>query len=338
MRRRRTTMKDVAGLAGVGLATVSRVVNETGQVSPEKTKLVQNAIKELGFQPDDVARSLRPGQVSRLIGLKVGDLTNPFWSHLCKGAIEVAEESGYAVILGSSDEDPEVERRTIRDLLARRVAGLVVAPDASGNIGLLEENTHPSVPVVFVDRPSRDMNGDYAVLDNFGGGRKATASLIGAGHTRIGIVVAPSYYATGLRLRGYRRAMENAGIPIDESNVIRLLEGSSEEACRAITNRMTEPNPPTAFFCTTNFMTKGALQALGTDLSGLALVGFDDFDYADQLPIPISVIADDPQELGRRAISMLLTRINGSQEPPRREVLPVVLIERSSGRIPPKTM
>ncbi|MBA8793992.1 LacI family transcriptional regulator [Friedmanniella endophytica] len=334
---RRPTMRDVADAAGVGLATVSRVVNG-GPVREDTATQVRQAIARLGFRRDEIARSLRPGQNSLTLGLTLGDLTNPFWSHLAKGAVEEARSAGYAVLVGTADEDPAGERRTIEDLVSRRVAGLIVAPGPGDHRYLAPERHGPRTPVVFVDRPARGLEADVVAVDNERGGRLATAHLIAHGHRRIAIVVAASYYTTGLRLRGYRRALRAAGLPVDEALEIRLPHGSVAEAADAARRLAALPDPPTAIFATTNFLTEGVLSALGPDYGRTALIGFDDFSFAGLLPTPVSVVAADSEQLGRRSIRLLLERIAGSREPYRREIEPVSLIARGSGEVPPAAL
>jgi LacI family transcriptional regulator len=329
------TMRDVAERAGVGLATVSRVVNELGSVRPATADRVRTAISELGFQRNEVARALRPGQHSRTIGLLLGDLTNPFYATLAKAAVAVANAARYAVVLSTFDEDPEVEQQAIRELLGRGVAGLVIVPD-QGDYRFLQEATgRRTMPVVFVDRPSTGAYADTVVLDNEGGGRMATAHLLAHGHRRVAILVAPSYYTTGRRLRGYRRAMRDAGVPVDERLVVTLRLGTPPEAETAMRRLLALADPPTAVFCTTGFLAEGAIRAAGPASRSVALVGFDDFPLADLLPVPLTVVATDPERLAETATELLLARVAGSASAPARIVLPVRLVERGSGEIAP---
>ena len=329
------TMRDVADRAGVGLATVSRVVNDSGSVRPATAARVRDAIRDLGFQRDEVARALRPGQHSRAIGLLLGDLTNPFYATLAKAAVAAANAARFAVVLSTVDEDPEVEQQAIGELLGRRIAGLVIVPDQGDYRFLREATGRRPLPVVFVDRPSMGADGDSVVLDNEGGGRLATAHLLAHGHRRVAVLVAPSYYTTGRRLRGYRRAMREAGAPVDERLVVALRHGTPEEAEAATRGLLALAHPPTAIFCTTGFLAEGAIRAVGPTSRSVALVGFDDFPLADLLPVPLTVVATDPERLAETATELLLERIAGSSEPAARLVLPVRLVERGSGELAP---
>ena len=329
----RPTMIDVARRAGVGLGTVSRVVNGGHGVRDETAQRVRAAIDELGFQRNEVARALRPGKKSTSLALVLGDLTNPFYASIAKASLEVAGQSGFAVVLGSVDEDPEGEKRAIQELVSRQVAGLMIVPD-QGDHAFLQG---AGVPVVFVDRPATGIDADIVMVDNEGGGRLAAEHLLQQGHQRIAILLAPSYYTIGRRLRGFRRAHRAAGIDVDESLVIQLPEGNAEAAEKATREVMLRPDPPTAIFASTNFLAEGVLRALG-ELSGPepAVVGFDDFRLADMLPTPVTVVASDIAELGRSAARLLLDRASGTDtRPPQRIVLPCGLIKRGSGERPP---
>lgn len=331
----RPTMRDVAQRAGVGQATVSRVVNGVGSVGAETAERVRTAIIELGFQRDEVARALRPGKHSHTIGLLLGDLTNPFYASIAKAAVDVANDAGYAVVLSTVDEDPEVEQRAIGELIGRRVAGLIIVPYQRDHAFLDRNGGHGRVPVVFVDRPATGTKADTVVFDNENGGQLATQHLIKHGHRRIAILVAPSYYTTGRRLRGYRKALREHDLEAEERLIVALRHGTADEAAKATHALLTAPDPPTAVFCTTNFLSEGALRAAQSD--PVAIVGFDDFRLADLLSTPVTVVATDAAELGRQAAQILLTRINGAIHPIHRMVLPVHLIPRGSGELLPRT-
>lgn len=324
----RPTMIDVAKRAGVGLGTVSRVVNGGAGVRDATASRVRAAIDELGFQRNEVARALRPGKKSSSLALVLGDLTNPFYATIAKASLEVAGQDGFAVVLGSVDEDPEGEKRAIQELVGRQVAGLMIVPDQGDHSFLLGAG----VPVVFVDRPAHGIEADIVMVDNEGGGRMAAEHLLQQGHERIAILLAPSYYTTGRRLRGFRRAYRAAGLEVDEALVVQLPEGTAEAAEKATRELMHLADPPTALFASTNFLTEGVLRALREVDAEPAVVGFDDFRLADMLPTPVTVVASDIAELGRTAARLLLDRAAGTdRRPPQRIVLPCALIQRGSG-------
>lgn len=335
MRGRQPTMRDVALRAGVGVGTVSRVVNGGASVRPQTAERVNAAIAALGFRRNDIARALRPGMSSRMIALLLGDLTNPFYAAIAKTAVDVTRAADYAVVLTMVDEDPGTEQRVVQDLLGRRMAGLMIVPD-QGDHAFLQPVLSSGTPIVFVDRPATGIAADVVLLDNDRGGYLATSHLLAQGHRRIAALIAPSYYTTGQRIRGYRRALRAAGVAADPSLLVTLPEGSPDAAHAATLELLRRPDPPTAVFATTNFLCEGCLRAVGSARKRVAVVGFDDFRLADMLPLPATVVSGDVQEMGRRAATRLLARIAGDDGPPRREVLPVELRARGSGEIPPR--
>ncbi|HEX5332768.1 MAG TPA: LacI family DNA-binding transcriptional regulator [Cellulomonas sp.] len=330
----RPTMADVAEVAGVGMKTVSRVVNGEGKVSAATRQRVEAAIAETGYRRNEIARSMRAGQRSMDIGLLLGDLTNPFFASVASAVIAVSRSWGYRVVLSSADEDPEAELAAIEALLGRQVAGLMVVPGAE-DYSRLQTDVDRGTPVVFIDRPGGGLVADEVVIDNAAGARMAVRHLVSHGHERIGIVVAPSRWATAERLRGYREAMENELGGVDESLISILGHGSVVDAEDAARTLLALPDPPTAIFATTGFVTQGLVRALGSS-HDTALVGFDDFPMADLLAVPITVVAGDPRELGTVAAQVLFDRIAGSRDEPSRRIVQPRLIIRGSGELPPR--
>ena len=333
----RPTMSEVAALAGVGLKTVSRVVNGEGRVSRETRARVEAAIAQVGYRRNEVARSMRnmrSGQSTDDIGLMLGDLTNPFFAAVAAAVIAEARGRGYAVVLASADEDPQAERGAIDGLLGRQVAGLLLVPGGRDYSYLKSEIDH-GTPVIFVDRPGGGLEADEVVLDNAAGARMAVTHLAAYGHRRIGAIVAPSRWATTQRLRGFRDAMRAEVGAVDAGLIRRLSTGSVAEAERAARELLAMTDPPTAIFATTGFMTQGVLRALGRRRD-VAVVGFDDFPMADMLLVPVTVVAGDPTALGTVAAQTLFARIDGWAGPQTRQVIRPTLLPRGSGEIRPR--
>lgn len=329
---RQPTMRDVAIRANVGVGTVSRVVNGGASVRPQTAARVNAAIAELGFRRNDIARALRPGMRSKTLALLLGDLTNPFYATIAKTAVDLARGDGYAVIVTSVDEDPAAEERAVQELLDRRIAGLMLVPDRHDHT-FLANSIGRGTAIVFVDRPAVGVNVDVVLLDNDRGGFVATSHLAAHGHRRIAVLVAPSYYTTGQRTRGYRRALRTAGVPVDDQLIVTLPKGSAD-AARAATDRLLAlRTPPTAIFATTSFVCEGVVRAVRD--AQVAVVGFDDFPLADLLPTPVTTVCGDVAGMARRATRLLLDRVAGDEAPPRREVLPVEIIARGSGELTP---
>lgn len=212
----RPTMKDVAARAGVGLKTVSRVVNGEPGVTPDTERRVQEAIEALGFRRNDSARVLRKGRTAS-IGLVLEDLADPFYGPLSRAVEEVARAHGALLINGSSAEDPEREQELVLALCARRVDGLIVIP-AGDDHRYLEPEIKAGIATVFVDRPAGRIDADMVLSDSFGGSREGVAHLIAHGHRRIGFIGdQPRIHTATERLRGYHAAMADAGITVEDS-------------------------------------------------------------------------------------------------------------------------
>ncbi|WEH43230.1 LacI family transcriptional regulator [Streptomyces sp. NBC_01218] len=327
----RPTMKDVAARAGVGLKTVSRVVNSEAGVTPDTERRVQEAIDALGFRRNDSARVLRKGRTAS-IGLVLEDLADPFYGPLSRAVEEVARAHGALLINGSSAEDPVREQELVLALCARRVDGLIVIP-AGDDHRYLEPEIRAGVATVFVDRPAGMVDADTILSDSFGGAREGVAHLVAHGHRRIGFIGdQPRIHTTTERLRGYHAAMADAGITVDEAWV--SLGTTAPERVRAAAEGMLAgPEPVTALFAGNNRVTVTAVRVLAERERPVALVGFDDIELGDLLGI--TVIAQDPAAVGRTAAEHLFRRLEGAGHSTARVELPTTLVARGSGERPP---
>ena len=327
-------MRMVAQAAGVSLKTVSRVVNGEASVSPATASAVTATIQRLGFIPNDLARSLRQGHTSSTLGLITEDISNPFYSQVARGVEEVAHQHGFMLISGSSEEQPGREQELVQALVRRRVDALIIIP-ARGNHAYLHEELGEGTPAVFVDRPAIGYAADTILLDNRGGAREAVAHLIRHGHRRIGLISGFEDVYTGAeRSAGYAEALRAAGLP-SEKALMRVNQHTVSGAAAAAAELLALPEPPTALFTLNNLLTVGALKTLWERRAQTALVGFDDFELADLLPVPVTVVHHDPAELGRQAARLVFDRLNQAALAPRSVVLPVQLIPRGSGERPP---
>jgi LacI family transcriptional regulator len=296
-------MRDVASTAGVSLKTVSRVVNGEAGVRPATAARVNAVIARLGFARNDLARSLRHGRASAL-GLVIEDVANPFYSAIARTVEDAAHARGHILITGSCEEDPERERQLVQRLLRRLVDALIIVPAAEDHRYLLGD-INAGTPVVFVDRPPNGIDADVVLLDNVGGAQAGVEHLLAHGHRRIAFVGdPPEVFTAGERLAG----RDLLALP--------------------------ESRRPTALFCANNRNTIGALRALRDHDRPVALVGFDDFELADMLPVPVTVVRHEPEELGRLAVELAYARLEGDDGLPRRCVIPCDLVIRGSGEVP----
>ncbi|NDL59159.1 LacI family DNA-binding transcriptional regulator [Phytoactinopolyspora sp. XMNu-373] len=326
-------MNDVARTAGVGLKTVSRVVNGEPRVRPETARKVHAAITKLGFRRHEGARWLRQGSTA-CIGMVLEDMADPFYSMLTRAVEQVARAKGFLVFTGSSEADPAQERELAQAFCARRVDGLVIAP-ASQDHRYLEPELQAGVVVVFVDRPAQNIDADAVLADNAGGVRAGIAHLLSQGHRRIGFLGdTPEIFTAAQRLRGYQEALAAAGLPFDESLVAM---GRPEQGfVRMSFDRFfAGPEPVSALFTGNNRATVAALRELATRTERPALVGFDDFELADLLHPAITVVKQDAAAIGRTAADLLFRRISGDDGPARTIELSTQLIPRGSGEVTP---
>jgi LacI family transcriptional regulator len=328
------TMRDVAERAGVSLKTVSRVINAEAGVAAETAERVGAAIAELGFQRNDLARSLRQGRSSSTIGLVIEDVGNPFYSAIAQAVEVAAREHGCLLITSSCEEDPERERELVQTLMRRRVDALLIVP-ASRDHAYLPRAVGGSTPIVFLDRPPEGIEADCVLIDNQGGAAAAVEHLLARGHRRIAYIADPdALYTAAERLAGYRQAMAAAHAPIDPE-LVRFGSHDAAQAEAVVRELLALPDErrPTALFCGNNRHTVGALHALRGRDEPLALVGFDDFELADLLGT--TVVCHDSQELGLHAAALAFGRLEGENGPPRRVIVQTRIVARGSGEVPP---
>ena len=328
----------MAALAGVGIKTVSRVVNDEGNVSPQMRERVESAVAVLKYEPHIGAGTLRRGdRKSYAIGLLTDSVDNPFSAAVNRAVENVAVAHNTAVFAASSDDDPDRERAMIRTFIGRRVDGLILTMTRSDH-GYLQHEREQGTPIVFVDRPPNGLVADAVVTDNQRAAMTATRHLLGFGHRRIAHLGDELSIQTAVdRRRGFTDAMRAAGQRDGASANIHGLR-SEHEARRAVSELMSTADPPTALFTSQNMVTVGAIRALrDLDLHHqVAMVGFDDIELADLIDPPITVMAQNPQTIGTLAADRVFARLDGNTDPPDTQIVPARLIIRGSGEIPPR--
>ncbi len=310
------TIEDVAKRAGVSKSTVSHVLNNTRYVSPELTEKVQNAMNALNYHsPNAIARSLKM-QKTYTIGLIVSDITNMFSPFLARGLEGIASRKGYNVIVSNTDEVLEKEQEQINSLIEQRVDGVVISPTGKDDskIDLLKEQ---EIPFVFLDREIKSVQADFVTSKNRQGGYKATQYLLEHGHRRIGMILGPDCITTSeKRFAGYKEALSDYGVDFDEDLVSRgnyKLQGGQ----RATKKLLELENSPTALFSINVMSNFGALKAIrqaGFECPyDMSLVGFDDVPWFDTLRPPLTVVSQNPYEMGRLAGELLFGRLENDK-------------------------
>jgi LacI family transcriptional regulator len=320
-------MRDVAKAAGVSVATVSRVINNERYVRADTRERVGEAIAELGFQRNEIARTLRPGQTTETIALVIEDVSNPFYSGITHGVEQVARLRQHMLVVGSTQLQFDRERDLLHDLVRRRVDGLLVVPTPDDHVGLHEQLSRWA-PLVYLDRAPHGVLADSVVLDNRGGARRAVEELLRAGCRRIAYLGGDPHVSTGVdRLAGYREALSGAGADADPE-LVSLGNHTIEAARDAASALLTAHRPADAVFADNNRMTVGALLAVHRAGGAVGLAGFDDVELADLLPSRLVLVTYDAVAMGRCAAELLFARIDGDTAPPHHVLHPTHVTQR----------
>ena len=325
----RPTMADVARRAEVSIKTVSRVVNGETGVSPATAVRVREIIDELGFQRHAGATMLRTGRSDR-IGLVAPDLANPFYAQLAAGIEREARLRQHLLISTSSQQSEESEAELVDALVAQRVAGLVVVPIGATPSEALRAAAR-SVPVVCVDRPQPDLGVDTILSDNEGGMRSAVEHLAAHRHERIGFLGDDRSIWTA---RERQRSFDSAAAALALPGPLRSRVGpyAAGELAGLLREWTSGPDPVTAVITGNNRVTVGVLHAMREVRVTLSLVGYDDFELADVVDPPVTVVHQDPMVLGERAVQQVFARLATGAGEPTTVIVPTRLIVRGSGR------
>jgi len=335
-RRERPTMRDVAALAGVGLKTVSRVVNDVPTVAPELAVRVRAAADKLGYRQNLTASNLRRGDGrTNTVGLLVEDVGNPFSSAINRAVENFARKRGVLLLAGSLDEDPSRERELAKDLINRRVDGLIIVPAGRDQRYVVAEQ-QTGTSFVFIDRLPSPLVADAIVTDHRGGSEKGVRHLLLTGRTDIAYMGDDLTIPTAReRFAGYQDGLAAAKHSARTSLVRHGLR-TAEQARQAARDLLAGGRPPESIFASQNLVTIGVIEALH-ELGmhdQVALLGFDDIPLAAALHPGITVIAQDPVEIGRLAAERLFARIDGDRSPPSVHTVPSRLVIRGSGELP----
>ena len=305
------TIRDVAALAKVSVATVSFVANGKGPVSEPLKKRVIDAMEALDYHPNQVARSLKASQ-THIIGMILPQLTNPFFGEVMRGVEDTARTSGYSVIFCNSNEDPELEGTHLNTLFARRVDGVLIS---SSNPRLTDGHlTKRRFPLVFLDRIPPNFAGAAVITDNFGASQEAARHLINLGHRRIAIICGPPDLPICVeRLRGLVEGLKESGLSLPDDYLkfgTFLPESGYTNGCELMKLTL----PPTAIFCCNNSMTLGLMRALAelnfSCPERVSVLGFDDFEWGAHFRPQLTAVAQPTYQMGKLATELLIRRMH----------------------------
>lgn len=326
------TIYDVAKAAGVSIATVSKVINRTGRIS-EKTRLkVTQVMEELRYQPSMVASALT-GKRMNTIGLLIKDLANPFFAEVARAVEDRGQELGFSVVMCSTDNDSDKEAGYIALLKQKKVDGIIVAAGFR-NDDALKDLIRDHVPVALISQEIPELAIDSVSVDDFLGGYLVTSHLLSLGHRHIAMIAEDGRSSNG-RIRGYRRALQEAGIAFDVDMLV-TCDASVEEGFRHGGRFMDAEHPPTAIFASNDMLAIGVMKAarernvkIPDDLS---VAGFDNTILAAFVDPPLTSVAQPIQEMGRRVVDLLVQSMENGNKTKQRVVLrPELVVRQSTG-------
>lgn len=327
-------VKDVAAAAGVSVGTVSNVLNQPERVSARTAERVQRVIQELGFVRNDAARQLRAGR-SRSIGLVVPDIGNPFFAEVVRGAEDRAADAGMTVLLGNSDEQDARQEAHLELFQEQRVNGVLLTP-ASDDLTAVHRFASGGMPVILVDREVEQGVLPSVSVDDVEGGRLAVEHLLASGRRRIAYVCGPrSVQQVADRLTGAQAAVEavaDAALEVIEQPSLTVLQGRS--AGEAIVARA-ESSRPDAVFAANDLLAVGLLQAFSFGAAvrvpdDIAMVGYDDIDFASATVVPLSSVRQPARLLGWTGVDLLLKELDGVEHDRRVRFQPELVVRESS--------
>lgn len=321
------TIKDVAKIAGVSVATVSRVINESGYVNIDTRKKVEAAIKEMNYTPNEVARSLYKRK-SKLIGLLLPDITNPFFPQLARGIEDRMQEHGYRIIFGNSDENEEKELDYIQTFIQNNVIGMI----SSTNFPEKEIYSNLKIPVVFLDRTSNDSPSVYA--DGRKGGRLAAQEIIARGSTKITVMQGPAHIKPAQdRFQGAIEVLDETGITY---HVIQTSSFSHTEAEQWAVELFDKYIDTDGVIASNDIVATAVIHEahrLGKRVpQDLQIIGFDDIPLSSLLSPSLSTIRQPAHDMGREAAGLLIKLIEQDKVEDKIIQLPVSFVERETTR------
>jgi LacI family transcriptional regulator, galactose operon repressor len=324
-------MRDVSAVAGVSVSTISHVINHTRPVPEPTRKRVLAAIETTGYTPNTLARSLKRAE-TRTIGLAIGDISNPYFTEVVHALGGAASAAGYTVILTDMREDPALETAALAALIGRRVDGLILAPSVGGRVAVAEARRR-GVPLVQIDRVA-STDSDYVVARNGPDLRRMVRHLAALGHRHMAMLSGIKGVSTSReRVHAFLAGLKESGLTPDAASI--LGAGFRVDSARRATHTLLDRRDrPSAIVAGNNLMALGAMRGLSERgvcvPEEIALVSFDDFEWADLFRPRLTTIAQPCARIGQTAMELLLSRIAEPDLPARGVRLPTVLRHRES--------
>ncbi len=328
----KATIRDVAKVAGVSPSTVSRVLTKSAYVAEEKEKRVLEAIEKLNFKPNVVARSLRL-KTSRIIGLLIPDITNPFFPEIAKGIEDAAHKNGYNIMLCNTENDIKKERNYVELLKGRQADGLIIAK-AGEELEHLIDTIRAGIPISFIDRPVDLADADQIVSNNCLGMKIAVEKLYESGHSQIGLVAGPKHLPVAdERYQGFRAGLLAKKLTINEEwifNELFSVNGGRNAGLKLLQMQ----DHPTAMICSSDVLAIGFIDSLSeagfSVPEYMSVIGFDDINFTKYLKPKLTTIRQSKYEMGAKALELLLRRIKSKEIQPEKIILDVVLEDRET--------
>lgn len=332
------TIRDIARLAGVSIATVSRVLNKFPRIKPATKERILKVIGEKGYRPNPLARGLSAGRTNN-VGFVLIDISNPFYSPIIRAIENRVEREGYHLFLCNTEHSSQKESRYINTLVENKISGLIISP-LQRKWDYLKLLKARKIPFVLICASARDKC-DCIDVDNVDGAYNAVNHLINLGHKKIAYIGRGLLHAhpASQRLRGYKKALADSGIPFNENLVVSTItdQGKIEEGYQTTSKLIALKEKPTAIFAFNDLIAIGCMKALKENgvrvPEDMAVVGFDDIEIAPFLEIPLTTVRIPQYEIGKTAAMILFEKINGSNEEKCRRICfkPELIIRGSCG-------
>lgn len=324
---------DIAKEAEVSIATVSKVVNNTGRISDKTRKKVLEIIEKHNYTPNSLATALT-GKFSYTLGLIIPNLANPFFGEIAKSVEDRARELGFSVMICSTDYDADREASYFTLLQKKRVDGVIILSGFEDQHTITRNLVKPNMPVALIARDIPTISINSVSIDDFVGGYEAAKHLIGLGHRRMGLIV-ENIRCAKERVRGFNQALEEHDLQLDESLVL-LGEATVPNGKKLALQLLSGDEPPTAIFATNDLLAIGTIQAVNEHglkvPQDVSVIGFDNTMLATITDPPLTTIAQPMEQMGRQIVDLLVQELKGDVTHKQRIVLlPELVVRKSTG-------